>query len=135
MFYPAYIHSDSDGSASGFFPDVPGCFFAGDSLDDAFQDARDALTAHFEALFEMDETLPLPGSVEVHLENQPDDFTGGQWLLVDINMKQFDGRAERINITMPRRLLVKIDSFVSEHPQFGNRSAFLAEAARRVLPR
>ncbi len=29
MFYPAYIHSDSDGSASGFFPDVPGCFFAG----------------------------------------------------------------------------------------------------------
>ena len=26
MFYPAYIHSDSDGSASGFFPDVPGCF-------------------------------------------------------------------------------------------------------------
>ena len=135
MFYPAYIHSDSDGSASGFFPDVPGCFFAGDSLDDAFQDARDALMAHFEALFEMDEALPLPGNVEVHLENHPDDFTGGQWLLVDINMKQFDGRAERINITMPRRLLVKIDSFVSEHPQFGNRSAFLAEAARRVLPR
>lgn len=134
MFYPAYIHSDSDGSASGFFPDVPGCFFAGDSLDDAFRDARDALTAHFEALFEMDEALPLPDNVEVHLESHPDDFTGGQWLLVDINMKQFDGRAERINITMPRRLLVKIDSFVSEHPQFSNRSAFLAEAARRVLP-
>lgn len=26
MFYPAYIHSDPDGSASGFFPDVPGCY-------------------------------------------------------------------------------------------------------------
>lgn len=134
MFYPAYIHSDSDSSASGFFPDGPGCFFAGDSLDDAFQDARDALTSHFEALLEMDEALPLPGNVEAHLENHPDNFTGGQWLLVDINMKQFDGRAERINITMPRRLLMKIDSFVSEHPQFSNRSAFLAEAARRVLP-
>ena len=79
MFYPAYIHSDTDGSASGFFPDVPGCFFAGDSLDDAFQDAREALTAHFEELFEMDEALPLPGNVEVHLENHPDDFTGGQY--------------------------------------------------------
>ncbi|MBO4149768.1 type II toxin-antitoxin system HicB family antitoxin [Enterobacter ludwigii] len=135
MFYPAYIHSDSDGSASGFFPDVPGCFFAGVSLDEAFQDARDALTAHFEALFEVEETLPLPGNVDTHLESRPDDFIGGQWLLVDIDMKQFDGRAERINITMPRRLLVKIDSFVSEHPQFSNRSAFLAEAARRVLPR
>ena len=134
MFYPAYIHSDSDGSASGFFPDVPGCF-CGDSLDDAFQDARDALTAHFEALFEMDEMLPLPGMVEAHLASHPEDFIGGQWLLVDINMKQFEGRVERINITIPRRLLVKIDSFVSEHPQFTNRSAFLAEAARRVLPR
>jgi predicted RNase H-like HicB family nuclease len=68
MFYPAYIHSDSDGSASGFFPDVPGCFFAGDSLDDAFQDAREALTAHFEALFEVEE-LPIPGNVEAHLES------------------------------------------------------------------
>ncbi|WP_256140875.1 type II toxin-antitoxin system HicB family antitoxin, partial [Escherichia coli] len=31
MFYPAYIHSVPDGSASGFFPDVPGCYFAGDT--------------------------------------------------------------------------------------------------------
>lgn len=133
MFYPAYIHSDPDGSASGFFPDVAGCFFAGDSLDDAFQDAREALTAHFEALFEMNEEIPLPGHVESHIEKSPDDYVGGQWLLVNINMKQFDGRAERINITMPCRLLVKIDAFVNEHPQFSNRSAFLAEAARRVL--
>ena len=134
MFYPAYIHSDADGSASGFFPDVPGCFFAGDSLDDAFLDARDALVAHFETLLEMSDELPLPGNVEMHLEKSPDDYLGGQWLLVDIDMKQFDGRAERINITMPRRLLAKIDSCVREHPQCSNRSAFLAEAARRVLP-
>jgi metal-responsive CopG/Arc/MetJ family transcriptional regulator len=55
-------------------------------------------------------------------------------LLVEINMQQFDGRAECINITLPRRLLVKIDAFISEHPKFSNRSVFLAEAARRVLP-
>jgi hypothetical protein len=58
----------------------------------------------------------------------------GVLMLVEINMQQFYGRAERINITLPRRLLVKIDAFISEHPQFSNRSAFLAEAARRVLP-
>lgn len=133
MFYPAYIHSDADGSASGFFPDVPGCYFAGDSLDEAFQDARSALTAHFETLCEMQQDIPVPGVMEVHLTTRPEEFQGGQWLLVDINMNQFDGRAERINITLPRRLLVKIDSFVGEHPNFSNRSAFLAEAARRVL--
>lgn len=134
MFYPAYIHANPDGSASGFFPDVPGCFFAGDTLDDAFQDAKKALTAHFESLCETQETLPGPGSIEAHLESNPADFTGGQWLLVDININQFDGRAERINITLPKRLLTKIDHFVREHPDYSNRSAFLAEAARRVLP-
>lgn len=134
MFYPAYIHADPDGSASGFFPDVPGCFFAGDTLDDAFQDAQEALTAHFELLCETQETLPGPGSVEAHLESHPADYVGGQWLLVDININQFDGRAERINITLPKRLLTKIDHFVREHPDYSNRSAFLAEAARRVLP-
>lgn len=133
MFYPAYIHSDPDGSASGFFPDVPGCYFAGDTLDNAFQDARSAL-AHFETLCEMDEELPLPGSVETHLVQRAQDFIGGQWLLVDINMNQFEGRAERINITMPKRLLNKIDTYVRNNPDYANRSAFLAEAARRVLP-
>ncbi|MEK0166005.1 type II toxin-antitoxin system HicB family antitoxin [Pseudescherichia vulneris] len=134
MFYPAYIHADADGSASGFFPDVPGCFFAGDTLDDAFQDAKAALTAHFELLCEIGETIPGPGSIEAHLKSHPADFTDGQWLLVDININQFDGRAERINITLPKRLLTKIDHFVREHPDYSNRSAFLAEAARRVLP-
>lgn len=134
MFYPAYIHADPDGSASGFFPDVPGCFFAGDTLDDAFRDAKEALTAHFELLCETQETLPGPGSIEAHLESNPADFIGGQWLLVDININQFDGRAERINITLPKRLLTKIDHFVRKHPDYSNRSAFLAEAARRVLP-
>lgn len=134
MFYPAYIHTDPDGSSSGFFPDVPGCYFAGDSLDDTFQDARGALVAHFEALCELNKELPLPGSVETHLACDPQNYAGGQWLLVDINMNQFEGRAERINITMPKRLLQKIDSFVRNNPDYANRSAFLAEAARRVLP-
>ncbi|STJ08603.1 DNA-binding protein [Escherichia coli] len=124
MFYPAYIHSDPDGSASGFFPDVPGCYFAGDTLDNAFQDARSALVAHFETLCEMNEELPLPGSVETHLVQRAQDFIGGQWLLVDINMNQFEGRAERINITMPKRLLNKIDTYVRNNPDYANRSAF-----------
>lgn len=89
-------------AAPAVFPDVPGCYFAGDTLDNAFQDARSALVAHFETLCEMNEELPLPGSVETHLVQRAQDFIGGQWLLVDINMNQFEGRAERINITMPK---------------------------------
>lgn len=35
--YPAYIHEDDDGTASGFFPGVPGCYFAGDTVENAWQ--------------------------------------------------------------------------------------------------
>lgn len=127
-----FAESDADGSTSGFFPDVPGCFFAGDSLNEAFKDAQGALTAHFETLCELGQVLPAANPVERHLQQREDEFVGGQWLLVDINMNQFDGRAERINITLPRRLISKIDVFVHDNPEFSNRSAFLA--ARRVLP-
>ena len=50
MFYAAYIHSDSDGSASGFSLTFH-AVVSGDSMYDAFKDARDALIAHFEAHF------------------------------------------------------------------------------------
>jgi len=134
MFYPAYVHSDADGSASGFFPDVPGCYFAGDSLDGAFRDAQNALDAHFEMLIELEQPIPLSEiTVEQHLRNKPEDFVDGHWLMVDINMDKYEGRVERINITLPQRLLVNIDSYVKNHADFASRSAFLAEAARRVL--
>nr|WP_283393288.1 type II toxin-antitoxin system HicB family antitoxin [Escherichia coli] len=56
------------------------------------------------------------------------------WLPADAPFTTFEGRAERINITMPKRLLNKIDTYVRNNPDYANRSAFLAEAARRVLP-
>ncbi|WP_025121542.1 MULTISPECIES: type II toxin-antitoxin system HicB family antitoxin [unclassified Serratia (in: enterobacteria)] len=133
MFYAAYIHSDPDGSASGFFPDVPGCYFAGDSLDQTFQDAKNALDAHFELLSEDNQAIPRPQAVSFHLAQGNDALNGGQWLLVDINMDKFDGRAERINITLPHRLLNRIDLLVQQHPGYGSRSAFLAAAARNEL--
>lgn len=133
MFYPAYIHAEPDGSASGFFPDVPGCYCAGDSLDQTFQDAKSALDAHFELLSEEDQAIPRPQAVSFHLAQGNDALNDGQWLLVDINMDKFDGRAERINITLPHRLLNRIDSLVQQHPGYGSRSAFLATAARNEL--
>lgn len=133
MFYPAYIHAEPDGSASGFFPDVPGCYFAGDSLDQTFQDAKSALDAHFELLSEENQAIPRPQTVSFHLAHGNDALNGGQWLLVDINMDKFDGRAERINITLPHRLLNRIDALVQQHPGYGSRSAFLAAAARNEL--
>ncbi|AFJ47160.1 type II toxin-antitoxin system HicB family antitoxin [Shimwellia blattae] len=133
MLYPAFVEVDKDGTASGWFPDVPGCLFAGDNMEAAFADARSAIDAHFELLSEKD--LPIPGAhpMEEHVVNDPGTYTGGRWLYVDVNMDKFDGRAERINITLPHRLLERIDSTVKHKPEYGSRSAFLAVAARNEL--
>ena len=89
-------------------------------------------TAAPAASFPMCQAAILP-AVTFHLAQNNDSLNGGQWLLVNINMDKFDGRAERINITLPHRLLNRIDSLVQQHPGYGSRSAFLAAAARNEL--
>lgn len=135
MYYPAFIEIDSDGSASGWFPDVVGCIFAGGTVDDALTDARSALDAHFEAMAENGIEIPPAKTMHEHIVKDATEYVGGQWALVSINMDKFDGRAERINITLPHRLLHKIDTAVKNQPEYGSRSAFIATATRNQLLR
>ena len=80
--YPVYIHQSLDGSASGFFADVPGCVFAGETLSECLLDARSALSAHFALLEESGLALPEATSVAHHL-NDPD-CQGGVWCVVSL---------------------------------------------------
>lgn len=133
MLYSAFIEIDSDGSASGWFPDIEGCTFAGDNIEDAYADAKSAIDVHFELLSEKGFKIPSPKSQHAHLQDTPDIYQKGIWLLVDIDMDKYDGRAERVNITLPHRLLHRIDTLVKEHPEYGSRSGFIAAAARKEL--
>lgn len=49
-------------------------------------------------------------------------------------MNQFEGRAERINITMPKRLLNKIDTYVRNNPDYAN-EVVSGGSARRIAGR
>ncbi|WP_049217478.1 type II toxin-antitoxin system HicB family antitoxin, partial [Proteus mirabilis] len=49
------------------------------------------------------------------------------------DMDKYDGRAERINITLPHRLLSRIDTIVKTNPEYGSRSGFIATATRKEL--
>ncbi|MET3068796.1 type II toxin-antitoxin system HicB family antitoxin [Atlantibacter hermannii] len=133
MHYPAFIEIDKDGSASGWFPDVDGCIFAGDSVEEAIADAKSAIDAHFEALVENDMAIPNAGKMQEHIAKDSATYTGGQWVLIPVNMDKFDGRAERINITLPHRLLHQIDNAVKNNPGYNSRSAFIAAATRNEL--
>ena len=48
-------------------------------------------------------------------------------------MSKYDGKAVKLNITLPQNLLVKIDQYVETHREYGSRSGFLADLARREL--
>jgi predicted RNase H-like HicB family nuclease len=110
-------------------PDLPGCFSAGDTLEDAFDNAREAIDVHCEILAEEGQHLPAPESMAVHQANP--DFAHWVWAMVDVPVESYWGPAEKINITIPGRTLKRIDEYARAHGQ--TRSGFLAEAARQAM--
>jgi predicted RNase H-like HicB family nuclease len=59
--YVAIIEDAGPNDAIGvWFPDLPGCFSAGDDVDDALHNAGDAIVAYAEALAQEGRALPAP---------------------------------------------------------------------------
>ena len=126
MRYPVVIHKDQDSDFGVMVPDIPGCYSAGSSYDEALNNAIEAIECHLEGLLLDDETLPVGSSVDNWIHHQ--DFHGGIWAFVDIDLSQISGRAKRVNITLPERILNLIDLYGKSH-SIKNRSAFLTDAA------
>lgn len=129
MRFPVVLHSD-DGIRFGVtVPDLPGCFSTGDTFDEALESVREAIDLHLEGITEDGEEIPPTHAIAEHRENP--DYAEGIWAVVDVDTSRFDGRAEKVNITVPRRLLARIDAYARAHGE--TRSGFLVEAARRVM--
>jgi predicted RNase H-like HicB family nuclease len=66
------IIEDEDGKATGvWFPDLPGCFSAGDKLDDALVNAQEALALYAESVGKCGRRLPPPRTLS-ELKADPD---------------------------------------------------------------
>jgi len=129
MLWPVVIHKD-EGSAYGVtVPDLPGCFSAGDSIDEAIRNAEEAILCHLEGMLMDGETLPVPQPIEHHSRNP--DYAGGTWALVAVDPAKVEGKAKRVNITIPEKLLEKIDS--AARSQGESRSGFLVHAALEYM--
>ena len=125
MRFPVVIHKDK-GSAYGVtVPDLPGCFSAGDTADEALTNAVEAIECHIEGLLIDGESIPQAQPIEHYRRKK--EFAGGIWALVDVDLSKLSGKARRVNITLPERILVQIDSFASKTGD--TRSGFLAHAA------
>jgi predicted RNase H-like HicB family nuclease len=131
MRYPVVLHTD-DGVRYGVtVPDLPGCFSSGDTFDAAIESVVEAIDLHLEGLIEDGGGVPVPRAVAEHRANP--DYADGVWAVVDVDVSHFDGRAERINITVPRGILARIDAYARAHG--ATRSGFLVEAARAAMDR
>lgn len=126
MRYPVVIHKDQDSDFGVMVPDIPGCYSAGNSYDEALNNAIEAIECHLEGLLLDNEALPIGSSLDNWIHHQ--DFHGGIWAVVDIDLSQISGKAKRVNITLPERILNLIDLYGKSH-SIKNRSAFLTDAA------
>lgn len=130
MRYPIAIEpGDTDHAYGVVVPDVPGCFSAGDTLDEALANAPEAIALWMGELIERGEMPPKAQSLEAH--RQAPEYQGWIWAVVDVDLSRLADKAERINITLPGRLLARVDARAKQMGE--SRSGFLARAAMAAL--
>jgi predicted RNase H-like HicB family nuclease len=112
-------------------PDLPGCFSAGDTVEEAFDNAREAIEAHCEVLAEAGDEIPEPRPIAEWQSKR--DYRGWTWGIVDVPVERYFGPAEKINITVPARLLKRIDDHARAIGE--TRSGFLTRAALEAMRR
>ena len=62
--YLALVHKDEGTSYGVSFPDVPGCISAGDTVEDALDNAAEALAGHLRLMRADGDSEPQPRSVD-----------------------------------------------------------------------
>lgn len=126
MRYPVAIESGDARHAYGVVvPDLPGCFSAGDTMDEALANAQEAILLHLEGLLDDSKAIPKPSAIEKLRRKR--EFKNWTWAVVDVDMSQLGDKAARINITLPQRILRAVDSHARRMGE--SRSGFLARAA------
>ena len=129
MRYPIVIHKDDVSGYGVTVPDLPGCFSAGDTLEDAIESACEAVACHLEGLLMDGEAIPPKASFEDHRVSG--DYEDGVWVLVNVDVSKLSSKAKRINITVPERVLAIVDRAAAREGE--TRSGLLARAALRYV--
>jgi predicted RNase H-like HicB family nuclease len=124
MRYPILIEEGSETSAFGVaVPDLPGCFSAGDTLDEALEAAAEAAAAWIDAALDAGVVIPAPSRLD-EVRRLPE-YQGWTVGVIDLDPALFDDSIERVNITLPKRVLRRLDELAAARHQ--SRGAFIAD--------
>ena len=125
--YVALIELESSGYGV-VFPDFPGCVSGGKNFKDAVRMAHEALAFHADGMREGGEAIPRPRTFEEVEKTWPD---WPEWEKIPFAvafitlLPRYESKI--YSISMESSLMARIDEATK------NRSAFLAEAAKRML--
>lgn len=131
MQFPIVVHKDPDSDYGVTVPDLPGCFTAGSTIDEALAMAKEAIEAYLEQIIEQGKLTPPTSPIEaLHRKRE---YKGGTWALVTIDESTLRVKAKRINITIPERILDAIDRYAEKAGQ--TRSGLIVQAVMEYMGR
>lgn len=127
MKYPIVIEPGDEHTAWGVVvPDLPGCFSAADEgVNEAIENAKKAIELWIEEALDNGEVVPKASSIDKYKDDP--DYKDWIWAIVEINPDLFDDHIERVNITLPKRILARIDAKAKEAGI--SRSGYIAQLA------
>ncbi len=127
MKYPIAIEPGDETKAwSVVVPDLSGCFSAADSgIDEAIENAKEAIELWIETALDAGESVPKPSSVAAFQKKR--EFKGWVWAIAEIDPALLSDEIERVNISLPKRVLARLDANARENGE--TRSGYIAHLA------
>ena len=129
MRYPVVLHKDLGSDYGVTVPDLPGCFSAGETIDEALVEVVEAIECHIEGLLIDGEPVPPPTSIEAHRDDP--DYADGVWALVTVDISKLSGKTKQVDVTVPERLLDLVDQYAEQQGE--TRSGIMAQATLEYI--
>ena len=129
MQFSIVIHKEPSSDYGVTVPDLPGCFSAGSSIEEAMNMAKEAITCHIEGMLLDGDVIPKPTPIEKY-KNNPN-YKNGFWAIVDVDLSKLSIKSKRVNITIPENLLHSVDQFAKQHGE--SRSGLLTQAVTEYM--
>lgn len=102
LTYYGVFEPSGNGSYSVYFPDLPGCVSCGDTLDEARENAQDALGLHLYGMEQDGDEIPAPAeSPEVDPETESGYLICPVTVFPSLVRDELDNRRVKTNVTIP----------------------------------
>ena len=127
QYYIGIVHHDPDSSYGISFPDLPGCFSAGENLAELERNAIEAID-----LFLDGEDIDQYPARDMDQIGKDLGASGcNDYMLMSVPFLRSGGRSVRVNISVDQSTLAAIDQAAQRRKL--SRSAFLISAARNEI--